>query len=82
MPDPIRIRSGLAGKDWSEAGWMILAHRLVSGPDPFGQKLIQTKSDPGGFEQYDPGRLWMIGTESESGKLVAGCLCSTRTGPR
>ena len=50
MPDPIRIRSGSAGKHWPEAGWMFLAHRLASGPDPFDQNLAQsarTKSDPG-----------------------------------
>ena len=50
MPDPIRIRSGSAGKRWPEAGRMIPAHRLASGPDPFGQNLAQsarTKSDPG-----------------------------------
>ena len=39
MPDPIRIRSGLGGKHWPEAGRMISAHRLASGPDPFGQNL-------------------------------------------
>ena len=38
MTDPIRIRSGSAGKHWPEAGRMILAHRLASGPDPFGPK--------------------------------------------
>ena len=50
MPDPIRIRSGSAGKHWPEAGRMILAHRLASGPDPFGQNLTQsarTKTGPG-----------------------------------
>ena len=36
MPDPIRIRAGSAGKHWPEAGRMIPAHRLASGPDPFG----------------------------------------------
>ena len=41
MPDPIRIRSGSGGKHWPEAGRMILAHRLASGPDPFGQNLTQ-----------------------------------------
>ena len=40
-PDPIRIRSGSAGKRWPEAGRMILSHRLPSGPDPFGQNLTQ-----------------------------------------
>ena len=52
MPDPIRIRSGSAGKQWPEAGLMILAHRLASGPDTLGQNLTQsarTKSDPGWF---------------------------------
>ena len=29
-----------------------------------------------GFAQYDPGHLWENATESESGKLVAGRLCS------
>ena len=33
MPDS--ILSGSAGKHWLEAGRMILAHRLASGPDPF-----------------------------------------------
>ena len=61
MPDPICIRAGSAGKRWPEAGRMILAHWLASGPDPFGllpdrirlaQNLTQsarTKSDPGWF---------------------------------
>ena len=52
MPDPIRIRSGSAWQHWPEAGRMILAHRLASGPDPLGQTLTQsarTKSDPGWF---------------------------------
>ena len=50
MTDPIRIRSGSAGKHGPEAGRVVLAHRLASGPDPFGQNLAQsarTKSDPG-----------------------------------
>ena len=54
---------------------MILAHRLASGPDPFGQNLAQsarTNPDQGWFAQYDPDRPWRNGTESESGKLVAG----------
>ena len=52
MPDPILIRSGSGGKHWPEAGRKILAHRLASGPDPFGQKLTQsasTISDSGWF---------------------------------
>ena len=52
MPYPIRIRSGLARKRWPEAGRVILAHWLTSGPDPFGQNLRQsakTKSDPAWF---------------------------------
>ena len=50
IPDPIRIRSRLAGKHWPEAGRMIPAHWLASGPDPFGQNLTlsaRTKSDLG-----------------------------------
>ena len=46
----VHIQAGLAGKHWPEAGWMIPAHWLSSGPDPFGQNLAQsarTKSDPG-----------------------------------
>ena len=34
MPDLIRIWSRLAQKHWPEAGPIILAHRLASGPDP------------------------------------------------
>ena len=48
----IRIRSGSGGKHWPDAGRMILAHRLASGPDPFGQNLTQsarTKLDPSWF---------------------------------
>ena len=37
MPDPIHIRSGSTEKHWPEASPIILAHRLASGPDPFGQ---------------------------------------------
>ena len=93
MPDPIRIRSGSAGKHWPEAGRMIPAHWLASGPDPFGLlpdriRLAKTwHSQPelhrirAGFAQYYPGRLWKKGTESESGKLVAGRLRPARTGP-
>ena len=40
MLDPIRIRSGLAGKHWPEAGQMILAHRLC-----FRTGSIWTKRD-------------------------------------
>ena len=40
MLDPIPIRSGSGRKHWPEAGRMILAHRLASGPDPFGQKTL------------------------------------------
>ena len=52
MPDPIRIRSGSAGKHCPEAGRMIFTHWLASGPDPFGQNLAQsarTQSAPGWF---------------------------------
>ena len=34
-----------------------------------------------GFAQFDLGCLWKNATESESWKLVAGQLCSDRTGP-
>ena len=85
MPDPIRIRAGSAGKHWPEAGRMILAQWLSSGPDPFGQNLAQsarTKSDPGWFCTILSGRLWMNGTESKSGKLVAGRLRPARNRTR
>ena len=52
MLDLVHIRAGLAGKHWPEAGRMIPAHWLSSGPDPFGRNLAQsarTKSDPGWF---------------------------------
>ena len=45
-------KSGSGGKHWPEAGRMILADRLASGPDPFGQNMTQsarTKSDQGWF---------------------------------
>ena len=80
MPDPIRIRYGSAGKHWPEAGRMILAHRLASGPDPFGQNLTQsarTNSDPGWFCTILSGtsaekrnRVWKW--ETGSG-IVASC---------
>ena len=56
MPDPIRIRAGSAGKHWPEAGRVILAHWLASGPDPFGQNLTQSarsKSDPSGLVSHN-----------------------------
>ena len=52
MLDPICNRSGSAGQHWPASGRMILAHRLASGPDPFGPNLAQsarTKLDPGWF---------------------------------
>ena len=52
MPDPNHFRSGSAGKHWPEAGWVILAHWLAFGPNPFDPKLAQsarTKSYPGWF---------------------------------
>ena len=61
MPDPIHIWSGSAWKHGPEPGLMILAHRLASGPDLFGQNLTQstrTKLDPAKFSQYDLGCLW------------------------
>ena len=59
---------------------MILTHRLASGPDLFGQNLTQPELNQirPGFAQYYPGCLWKNGTESESGKLVAGRLCSAK----
>ena len=86
MPDPIRIRSRLTGKHWPDAGQMILAHWLASGPDPFGHNLTQsarTRSDLGWFcTIYYPRRLWKNRTESESGKLVASRLCIARNRDR
>ena len=80
MPDPTRIRSGSAGKHWPEAGRMILAHWLASGPDPFGQNLTQsdrTKSDPSWFSTIlswtsveERNRVWKWETGS---RLVASC---------
>ena len=58
MLDLIGIRSGSAGKHWPEMGRMIVAHRLASGPDLFGQNLTQsarTKWDPGWFCAVLPG---------------------------
>ena len=50
MPAMIRFQSRLAGKHWPEADLMILAHRLASRPDPFGQNLTRpSRSDPGQF---------------------------------
>ena len=71
MSDPIRIRSGSAGKHLPEAGRMISAHWLASVPSPFGQKLTQsarTKSDPGWFCTVLSGTSVKNGTESRSGK--------------
>ena len=42
MPDPIRIGSGSDQKRWPEAGRRILAHRLASGPEPFGPNPPQS----------------------------------------
>ena len=56
MLDPIHIWSALVQKCWPEAGLMILAYWLASGPDPFGPNLMQsarTKLDHAGFAQYD-----------------------------
>ena len=47
MPDLIRIQSGSDGKHWPEAGRMILAHQLASGPDPFGQNLTVSQNQIG-----------------------------------
>ena len=42
-----------------------------------GQNQIRSKLF---FVQHDPGCLWKNATESKSGKLVAGWLCSATTG--
>ena len=50
--DPIRVRSGSAGKHLPEAGRMIFLYCPASGLDPFGPNLTQsvrTKSDPAWF---------------------------------
>ena len=63
---------------------MIIAHRLASGLDPFGQNLTQLawiKLDLHGFTQYDLGHVWKNADESESGKWAAACLHSARTKP-
>ena len=59
---------------------MILAHRLASGPDPFGQNLTQPELNlvHAGFAQYYPGRLWKMGTESKSGETGSGPVASCR----
>ena len=70
------MRSGSAGKHWPEAGRMIFAHRLASGPDPFGQNLTQstrTKSDPGWFCTI------LSGTSVEERNLVS--KSGTGSGP-
>ena len=80
MPDPIRTLSGSAGKHWPEVGWMILAHWLASGPDPFGQNLTQSarpKLDPGWFCTILSGtsveeRNWVWNSETGS-RLVVSC---------
>ena len=74
-----RNRSGSAWKRWTEADPMILAHRLASGPDLFGPNRTQSarnKSDPAGFAQYDPGRLWRNTTESKSRETGGGPVAS------
>ena len=70
MPDLTGIWSRLAGKHWPEAGPIIVGRQFVSGPDPFGQNLMQsarTKLDLAGFAQCDSGHLWKNVTKSESG---------------
>ena len=63
---------------------MILALWLAPGPDLLAKTWhSQPESNriQAGFAQYDLGSLWNNATESESGKLVAGCLYSARTRP-
>ena len=65
MPVPIRIRSGSTRKHWPDPGRMILAHRLASRPDAFGQTLTRPfRSDPGRMREvgsgiYDLGPFWL-----------------------
>ena len=79
MPDRIRLWARSVGKPWPEAGRMILAHCLTSGPDPFGPSLAQsarTKSAPSWFctvsgtcvEEHN--RVWKWETGS---RHVASC---------
>ena len=80
MPDLIHIQSGSAGKHRPEASWMILAHRLASGPDLFGKNPPQstrTKLDPGWFctvlsrtSVEERNQVWKWETGS---RLVASC---------
>ena len=52
MLDAIHVQSRSAMKSWSEAGPLILAPQLASGPDMSGQNLTgsaRTKADPGWF---------------------------------
>ena len=85
MPDPIRIRSGSAGKQWPEAvGWFLhtglLPDRIRLNKTWHNQpELNRTRA---GFAQYYPGRLWKNGIESESGKLVADRLRLARNRAR
>ena len=44
MPDPIRILSGSAREHRTEAGRMILVHRLASGLDPFSTAYMRQTS--------------------------------------
>ena len=54
-------------------GQICLAKTWHSQPEP--------NRTQAGFAQYDLGSLWNNATESESGKLGAGCLCSARIRP-
>ena len=60
---------------------MILAHRLVSGLDPFGQNLTgvsQNQIRSALVSVYDSGYLWRSGTESESKKTGSGLVAFCR----
>ena len=81
MPDLIHITSGSAQKRWPEAERMILAYRLASGLDLFGQNWnCQPEANwiRAGFVQQILGCLWKNATEPESEKLVPGWLHSAR----
>ena len=77
----IRIPSGSARKRWPEAGQMIIAHRLPSGPDPFGKNLTVSQNQIGSTP-YDPRLLCNKATEFESERLAAGRFQSARNQAR
>ena len=84
MPDPIRIRSGSAGKHWPEVGRVILAHWLASGPDPFGLLPDRIR-----LACFRTGSVWLASgpdpfgqnlTQSARNKSDPGWLCTILSG--